>query len=80
MSRKSTAAIQAVRELCEEHLSGRYRLEIIDLYQHPELAREREVLAAPTLVKELPEPLRRLIGDMTDQQRLLIGLDLEKGE
>jgi circadian clock protein KaiB len=75
---RSTQAIAVLRAVCEEHLAGRYDLEVIDLYQQPELARGQQLIAAPTLVKELPLPVRRLIGDLSDEQRVLVGLDLCK--
>jgi circadian clock protein KaiB len=73
---RSIAAIRSVKEVCERHLPGRYELEIIDIYQHPTLAKGDQIFAAPTLIKKLPLPLRRLIGDMADEQRVLVGLDL----
>ena len=73
---KSVRAIQNVRRICDEHLRGRYDLEIIDLYKNLPLARGDQIIAAPTLIKRLPAPLRRLIGDMSDEQRVLLGLDL----
>jgi circadian clock protein KaiB len=69
-------AIASVRRICEAHLKGRYDLEVIDLYQQPALAAGEQIIAAPTLIKKLPEPLRRVIGDMSDETRLLVGLDL----
>jgi len=73
---KSIRAIQNVRRICEDHLHGRYELEVIDLYKNLPLARGDQIIAAPTLIKRLPEPLRKLIGDMSDEQRVLVGLDL----
>jgi circadian clock protein KaiB len=73
---KSVRAIQNVRRICEEHLHGRYDLEVVDLYKNLPLARGDQIIAAPTLNKRLPVPLRRLIGDMSDEQRVLVGLDL----
>jgi circadian clock protein KaiB len=73
---KSVRAIQNVRRICEEHLHGLYDLEVIDLYKNLPLARGDQIIAAPTLIKRLPAPLRRLIGDMSDEQRVLVGLDL----
>jgi len=73
---KSTQAIQNIKKICEENLKGRYELEVIDIYQQPVLAREEQIIAAPTLIKKLPLPLRRLIGDMSDKERILVGLDL----
>ncbi len=78
MAPRSTQAIANIRAFCEEHLPGRYDLEIIDLYQQPESAQDAQVVAAPTLVKELPLPERRLIGDLSDKQRVLAGLDLRR--
>lgn len=72
----SARAIANVKKLCEERLKDRYELEIVDLYQQPELAKEAQILAAPTLIKKLPLPLRRLVGDMSDGERVLVGLDL----
>ena len=63
-------------DLCETHLQGRYALEIIDIYQQPTLAAGEQIIAAPTLIKKLPLPLRRLIGDMANQNKILVGLDL----
>lgn len=74
---RSTKAISAVRALCEEHLKGRYDLEVIDLYQQPELAREVQVIAAPTLIKETPEPPKKIIGDMTNEEKVLLSLDIQ---
>jgi len=74
---KSIRAITNLRRICEEYLDGRYELEVIDLYQQPELAEGNHIVAAPTLIKKLPEPLRRIIGDMSDTDRVLIGLDLK---
>ena len=73
---KSTRAILNVRKICEENLKGRYELEVIDIYQQPLLAKDQQIIAAPTLIKKLPLPLRRIIGDMSDKERILVGLDL----
>lgn len=78
MTPRSARAVAAIRSICEEHLAGRYDLEVIDIYQHPELATADQVIAAPTLVKKLPEPLRRLIGDLSDTERVLVGLGLQR--
>ncbi len=81
---RSVAAIEATKEICEEHLKGRYELEVVDLTRHPALAEGEQVIAAPTLIKKLPLPLRRLVGDLSDTDRVLFGLDLrprgERGE
>ena len=73
---RSTRAIENMRRICEEKLQGRYDLEVVDVYQNPEATRELQVVATPTLVKILPEPLRRIIGDLSDEERVLAGLDL----
>ena len=73
---RSVQAIENIRRICKEHLDGRYQLEVIDIHQQPVLAKEDQIIAAPTLVRRLPLPLRKLIGDMRDEQRVLIGLDL----
>ena len=74
----STKAIVNIRKICEEHLHGRYDLEVIDISQHPTLAEGEQIIAAPTLIKKLPLPLRRFIGDMSQTERILLGLDLRK--
>lgn len=74
----SARAIINTRKICEEHLQGRYDLEVIDISQHPTLAEGEQIIAAPTLIKKLPLPLRRLIGDMSQTERILLGLDLRK--
>jgi circadian clock protein KaiB len=76
MTRRSQAAIESVTKFCEKHLKGRCSLEIVDLYQQPTLAKGEQIIAAPTLIKKLPQPLRRLIGSMADEERVLVGLDL----
>ncbi len=78
MTERSRRAIESIRQLCEEHLQGRYSLEVFDISQQPELARKEQLFAAPTLVKRLPLPLRRLIGDLSDEQRVLVGLDIRR--
>ena len=77
MTPKSTQAIANVQELCKKHLAGRYELEVIDIYQQPKLAKGEQIIAAPTLIKKLPLPLRRLIGDMSDTEGFLVGIDLK---
>ena len=74
---RSTHAIDTLRAICEEHLNGRYELEVIDIYQHPEVTRREQIIAAPTLIKRLPEPLRRIVGDMSQRERVLVGLGLK---
>jgi circadian clock protein KaiB len=76
MTPRSARAIENVRAICEEHLQGRYELQVIDIYQQPVLAKGEQIIAAPTLIKKLPLPLRRIIGDMSDEGRVLVGLDL----
>ena len=73
---RSARAIQNIRAICEEKLQGRYDLEVIDIYQHPEQAKPEQIVVAPTLVKRLPLPVRRLIGDLSDQERVLAGLNI----
>jgi len=77
---RSTASIQSVKQLCEDFLKGRYDLEVIDIYREPMLVKDEQIIAAPTLIKKLPLPLRRLIGDMADEKKVLVGLDLRKKE
>lgn len=76
MTPNSLRAIDNLKKICEEHLIGRYELEVIDLYQQPVLAIGEQIIAAPTLIKKLPLPLRKVIGDMTNVDRVLVGLDL----
>ena len=75
---QSLRAITNVKKFCEEYLKGRYELEVVDLYQQPQLAQGEQIIAAPTLIKKLPLPLRRIIGDMSKTERVLVGLDLQK--
>lgn len=74
---RSTRAIANMRKICEENLSGRYDLEVVDVYANPEATKELQVIATPTLIKILPEPLRRIIGDLSDHEKVLAGLDLK---
>jgi circadian clock protein KaiB len=74
---KSKLAVENIKLVCEQHLNGRYDLEIIDICQHANLARDEQIVAVPTLIKRLPRPLRRLIGDLSDQDKVLFGLDLK---
>ena len=76
MTPRSAAAIRAMTQICEEHLNGRYVLDVVDIYRQPTLARGEQIIAAPTLIKKLPLPLQRMIGDMADTERILVGLDL----
>ena len=75
---KSLRAFENLEALCEEHLKGRYRIEVIDLRKSPQLARGDQIVAIPTLVRRLPEPVRTIIGDLSNNVRLLVGLDLKK--
>jgi circadian clock protein KaiB len=77
---KSTVAAKNIKQVCEQHLNGQYDLEIIDICQHANLARDEQIVAVPTLIKQLPRPLRRLIGDLSDQSKVLFGLDLKLRE
>jgi len=74
---KSLAAFANLKRICEEHLAGRYTLEIIDLCKQPQLARGHQILAIPTLVRKLPEPIRKIIGDLSNTERVLVGLDIQ---
>jgi len=78
MTPRSQRAIENIRAICDEHLNGRYSLEIVDIYQHPNLAEGEQIIAAPTLIKYLPEPLRRIVGDLSHTDRVLLGLDLRE--
>ena len=73
---KSLQAFENLKKICEEHLQGRYSIEVIDLMINPQLAKGDQILAIPTLVRRLPEPLRKIIGDLSDTERVLVGLDL----
>ena len=73
---KSVTAFENLKRICEEHLSGQYEIEIIDLIEHPQLAKGDQILALPTLVRRLPEPIKKIIGDLSNTQRVLVGLDL----
>jgi circadian clock protein KaiB len=75
-SPKSVTAFANLTRLCDEHLSGRYRIEVIDLLENPQLAEGDQIVAIPTLIRKLPEPLRRIVGDLSDAERTLVGLQL----
>jgi circadian clock protein KaiB len=77
-TRRSIRAIENIRKICEEHLPDNYELEIIDVYQQPSLAKGDQIVAIPTLIKMLPSPLRKFIGDLSDSEKILLGLDLRK--
>ena len=73
---KALTAFANLKNICEEHLAGRYEIEVIDLLEHPQLARGDEIIAVPTLVRHLPEPITKIIGDLSDTERVLVGLQL----
>jgi circadian clock protein KaiB len=73
---RSVAAFANLKRICEDHLSGRYNIEVVDLVKHPQLAAGDQILAIPTLVRKLPQPLRKIVGDLRDTQRALVGLQL----
>ena len=75
---KSLAAMENLRRICEEHLQGRYEIEVIDLLEQPQLARGDQIVAIPTVVKKVPKPLRKLIGDLSNTDRVLVGLDIRR--
>jgi len=76
-SRKSLQAVINLKQICEVHLPGRYSIEVVDLVQHPNLARADQILAIPTLVRKLPAPMRKIIGDLSNREKVLVGLDVE---
>ncbi len=73
---RAIAALENLKKICEEHLAGKYNIEVVDLLQNPQLARGDQILAVPTLVRKLPEPVRKIIGDLSNTERVLVGLDL----
>jgi circadian clock protein KaiB len=78
LSPRSQEAIRTITAICKEHLAGRYKLEVIDIYQHPQMAKNEQIIAVPTLVKKLPLPLRKIIGSMVDREKVLLGMDLRR--
>jgi circadian clock protein KaiB len=76
-SPRSTAAIANLRRFCEDHLAGKYSIEVVDLLENPQLARGDQIVALPTLVRKLPAPMRKIIGDLSDRERVMLGLDLK---
>ncbi len=76
---RAIAALENLKKICEEHLAGKYEIEVVDLLKDPKLARGHQILAVPTLVRELPEPVRKIIGDLSDTEKVLVGLDLQPG-
>ncbi len=79
-TRKSLTAFANLKKICEEHLAGRYKIEVIDLLEHPQLAKGDQILAIPTLVRQLPPPIKKIIGDLSDTEKVLVGLDLRPVE
>ena len=79
-SPKSLAALANLKKVCDEHLAGRYSIEVVDLMKNPRLAKDDQIVAIPTLVRKLPEPLRRLVGDLSDTERTLVGLQIKAGK
>jgi len=77
-SPKSLAALDNLKRLCEEHLAGQYKIEVVDLLKNPRLAKDDQIVAIPTLVRKLPPPLRKIIGDLSDTERALVGLQLRQ--
>jgi circadian clock protein KaiB len=73
---KSVAALANLKRFCEEHLAGQYKIEVVDLVENPKLARSDQILAIPTLVRRLPEPIRKIIGDLSNSERVLVGLEI----
>jgi circadian clock protein KaiB len=76
MTPKSLQAVENIKKICEEKLKGRYELEVVDISQQPEVLKKQNLIATPTLIKELPKPIRRLIGDLSNKERILVGLNL----
>ncbi len=76
---KSITAFANLKKICEEHLVGKYRIEVIDLLEKPQLAKGDQIIAIPTLVRQLPEPLKKIIGDLANTERVLVGLDIRSG-
>ncbi len=79
-SPRSLAAFSNLKKICDEHLSGRYNIEVVDLVKHPQLAAGDQIVALPTLVRKLPQPLRKIVGDLRDTERALVGLQLRPGK
>jgi circadian clock protein KaiB len=78
MTPRSSEAIGNIKAICEKHLQGRYELEVIDIYRCPQLASGEQIIATPTLIKKLPAPIRRMVGDLSNRERVLFGLDLRE--
>ena len=79
-SARSARAIRNAKQICDEHLAGRYELEVIDIFQQPHRAKDDQILAVPTLIKRLPAPLKRFIGDLSDRDVVLVGLDVKRAD
>ena len=75
---KSVAALANLKRFCEEHLAGKYKIEVVDLVENPKLARSDQILAIPTLVRRLPEPIRKIIGDLSNSERVVVGLEIHE--
>jgi circadian clock protein KaiB len=75
---RATSALENLKAICEEHLAGQYRIEVIDLLKHPQLAKGDQIIAVPTLVRHLPPPVKKISGDLSDAERVLVGLDLRR--
>ena len=73
----SSRSVETLRAICEEHLKGRYELQVVDVFQQPVLAKDEQIIAVPTLIKKLPAPIRRIVGDLSNEHRVLVGLDLK---
>ena len=76
---RSRAALDNLRSICNEHLAGQYRIEVVDLLKHPQLASGDQILAVPTLVRRLPPPVKKIVGDLSKTDRVLVGLDIQEG-
>ncbi len=79
-TRKSLAALENLKKICETHLKGKYRIDVIDLVANPELARADQIIALPTLIRKFPPPMKRILGDLSNRERTLIGMELAPGE
>ncbi|HOI13174.1 MAG TPA: circadian clock KaiB family protein [Methanoculleus sp.] len=77
---RSRRAIENLYNVCEEHLAGRYSIEVIDLLEHPEIARREQIIAIPTIIRQLPPPIRKIIGDLSDTEKILVGLEVHRRE
>lgn len=77
-TQRSLAALANLKHICEEHLAGKYRIEVIDLLQNPQLAQADQILAIPTLIRKVPQPVRKIIGDLSNTERVLVGMDLRR--